>query len=320
VFALPLARPLIAGDALRMALCLLFVLGNPAVETYGNVANLHWWLCVGALVLVSVPLEGRCLVPLACAMVVVTTLSSPLPVLLVPLVLLTIVVGGRRYRATGISLLVGAALQLLARLYLTGEEPDLPDPRSIGEVILFTLDACRATLLQLLPGYELAARLHEWHEWAAWMLAGPLFVGLVGRALLPWCWRQGLLAGGAVYVLTMTSAVPVLTRYYTWPSAYLLRTPVPLGGRYAFVPYAACIFLLGLAVQRGLVTPTVRARAPMIALLLAVFVCSVAGRPPMIELDDLEWRKHASEARQRGEVTIPINPPGWTVKLKMAPD
>jgi hypothetical protein len=321
LFALPLARPVIAGDGLRLALCLLFILGNPAVETYGTLTNVHWWLCLGTLVLVSAPLEGRWLVPLACLVVGLSALSSPLPVLLAPLVVLTIVVGGRRYRAAGITLLICAALQVLARLFLSGEEPKLPGQQNVGSVIMYTLDACQSTLLQVIPGYELATRLHEWHRQAGWLLAGGFFIGLVVRALRPWCRHQGVLVAGAVYVLAVMSLVAVLTRFHTWPSEYLLQSPIPLGGRYVFVPYAACIFLLGLAVQRSLGAPLLRIRALALTLLLAAFVLSVTGRPPMIALDNLEWPRRVREARHRGgKSTIPINPQGWTVELRIATD
>jgi len=319
LFTLPLARPLLASDALRLAVALQFILSNPAVETFGNMANLQWWMCLGTLTLISVPLQGRWLVPLACGLVAMAALSSPMPVLFVPVAILAMAVGGRRYWAAGITLLVGAGVQVLARQCLTGHEPDLPEARSVSTMIAFTLNASYATLIQLIPGYGLAVKLADAIAWAGCVGAGLLFILLVARALWPWSRRQALLVGGAVYLLGIASAVSVLTRWLDWPSAYLLNTPMPLGGRYAFLPYAACVFLLGLAVQQGLRAPTWRGRLGVMFLFAVAALCSIGGRPPMIELVDLEWSRHVQEARDQGEAVIPINPAelGWSVELKM---
>jgi hypothetical protein len=319
LFTLPLARALLPSDGLRLALCLLFLLSNPAVETYSNLANLHWWMTLGTLILISVPLEGRWLVPLSCGLIGMTTLSSALPIFLVPVALLTTLKGDRRYRTAGTTLLVGVAVQLIARHFLPGWEPNLPPARSVPVVLGYTLDACHVTLLQLIPGYELASALHAATPWVGWAIAGLLFALLSGRALWPWSLRQGLLAAGAVYVMGIVLMFAVLTRWLFLPSELLLRTPVPLGGRYLFLPYAACVFLLGLAVQQGLRGPILSARAPVLALFAAAALGSIGGRPPMIHLEDLEWRRHVSEARQQRWTKIPINPEGWSVQLQMPP-
>jgi hypothetical protein len=277
-------------------------------------------MCLGTLTMISVPLQGRWVVPLACGLVAMTALSSPLPALLAPIALLSVLAGGRRYRAAGLTLLVGVAIQILARQYLPGEEPELPSGRSVVEIVGLTLDACYATLIQLIPGYALAVELLTAREWVGWLLAALCFTLLVGRALWPWSRRQAFLVGGAVYLLAAVSLVVVLTRWDTCPSAYVLITPIPLGGRYLFLPHAACVFLLGLAVQQGLKAPTMRGRLAGITLFAVASVCSIGGRPPMIELADLNWCERVREAREQGGAIIPINPVGWSVELKFRRD
>jgi hypothetical protein len=319
LFTLPLGRALLPSDGLRLALALLFVLANPAVETYGNLTNLHWWMALGSVVVLSVPLAGRWIVPLACGLVGLTALSAPLTFLFVPVALLTALCGGSRYRAVGLTLLLGVALQGCARLLLAGEEPALPSGRTVGEITRFTLDAGYATLVQLVPGYRVATELEDHHRVIGLVSAGLLFALLVGRALWPWRRRQAVLVVGDVYLLASASVLAVLTRWHTWPSLYLLRTPIPYGGRYAFLPYAACVFLLGLAVQQGLGAPAWRARLAVSVLFVTAAVCGVGNRPPMVEFADLEWGKRVRQAREQRGATIPINPKGWTVELRTAP-
>jgi hypothetical protein len=318
LFTLPLARPLIGSDGLRLAVALLFILGNPAVETYGNLTNAHWWMCLGALLLVAVPLQGRWLVPLACVFVALTTLSSPVPALYVPIALATMAVGGRRYWAAGFALVLGVAVQVGGRFWLAGKEPALPEWQGIVKLLELASDACHATLLHLFPGYAGASEIHYLLPWVGWLLAGLLFGFLVAGALRPWSWRQASLVSGAVYLLVSALMMAAVTRGCC-PSSFLLDPIMPRGGRYVFVPCAMCVFLFGLAVQPEFAAPRLRARVAALVLFAAVALCSIAGVPPMILLDDLQWSQHVQEARERGTATIPINPgvPEWNVQLTM---
>ena len=335
LFTLPLARPLIASDSLRLALALLFILSNPAVETFGNATNAQWWMCVGVLVLIAVPIGGpttlaqsvsearrpprlRFGLVWACGFVALTALSSPLPVLFVPIALVMMIAGGRPYRAAGLALVSGVIVQLLGRYFLTGREPALPEEQSFIQILRLTGDSCHATLLHLFPGYAMAAELHEALPWAGWLLAGLLFACLVIGALWPGSWRSVSLVLSAVYLLIAALAVVAVTRGCC-PSSFLLNGDMPVGGRYVFLPYTMCVFLLGLALQPRLGAAAFWPRIAALVLLAIVAVCSIAGAPPMILLEDLHWSEHVRAARERGTETIPINPDTseWKVELRM---
>jgi hypothetical protein len=318
LFTLSLARPLIGCDHLRLAIALLFIFSNPAVETYGNLTNAHWWMCLGALTLLAVPLEGS-LVALACGFVALTALSSPLPVLFVPIALVTLTVGSRRYRAAALGLLVGVVLQLAGRFWLSGHEPEIPEAQGIVKILDLTGDAWHATVLHLWPGYAAASGFHAQSASAGWLLAGLLFALLLTGALQPLSRRQICMVGGAVYLLVSALVMVAVTRGCC-PSRFLLDQAMPRGGRYIFLPYAMCVFLLGLALQPEIRATTVRPRIAAWILLAAISFCSIAGVPPMIRFDDLHWCEHVREARERGTATIPINPvrPEWEVRLTMS--
>lgn len=318
LFTLPLARRLIASDSLRLAIALLFILSNPAVETFGNLTNAHWWMCVGALTLIAVPLEGKWLVPLACGFVALTALSSPLPVLFVPIAMLTLAVGGRGYRTSALGLLVGVALQLLSRFWLTGHEPAMPEAQGVLKILGLTADAWHATVLHLFPGYAAASGFQAETASAGGLLAGLVFAILLTGALRPMSRRQACLAGGAIYLMLSALLMVAVTRGCC-PSSFLLHPAMPRGGRYIFLPYATCVFLLGLALQPETCAPALRPRIAAWALLAAIAFFSIAGVPPMIHFDDLHWVGYVREARERGTATIPINPGAaeWEVRLTM---
>lgn len=144
-----------------------------------------------------------------------------------------------------------------------------------------------------------------------WLTAG-------GALLLPYLvWRLSSFPQGrrvGLPALVFAAAVLALTCFKFRLAANHL-VPAIAGGRYMFVPYvivAWCLLLLAIHERRWLKAPA------LICLMLILRSSWISGftSPPM---RNFHWPMHAARIGVEEAPVIPINPPGWKIRLQAEP-
>jgi len=280
---------------------LAVVLVPDTYEVLLNVVNLQWVLAAGLVLLLvsrdpARPAEWAH--DLAAALLL--GLTGPFSLVLSPLF-----AWRAAARRTGASAVLGSAV-LLAGLLQAGliwtsppSDPGVPGP--VGPMLAQLLPAVGRRLGgSLLLGSLLPADLGA----VAGTLAGLATLAAVAYLAVrpgPARTERGMIAAALLLILaaSLFRTRWTLHEYFTPHS----------NSRYVFLPQLLALWLLGtLAAGRG--------RAARIALAVALW-CLAANLPRLREAayPDMAWGRYAGRIREGRAMTIPINPPGWTLTL-----
>lgn len=211
-------------------------------EVQGNLANLHWWGTVAAMVLLAMPAPGRIVVRVAeVGLLAVVGLTGLGGLLLVPVALWRVLTERSRYLWLRSGVVVGAAAINLALAMRYSTRAGRTDPAgSLPAVADFVVKRVSGTFV---VGERGLARF--------WVDGGPValltamavvLLAIIAVLVLTdlrgpsWAW---LATGLACVVLAMASALPA-----EWP---VILTPY-ISGRYTLLGMAAMV----LIVVRGL--------------------------------------------------------------------
>jgi hypothetical protein len=308
-------RELVPATGWRLLLCFLYLAHPYSREVHANVTNIHWHLALSALIVVVFPAaKNRWGDAQDFLLVLLCGLSGTFSLFLAPLALWRChSVRNRRQLLLASVLVIAAAVQCMAILTHPGTRSHAP------------LGATTELAAWIFSGQVVVAGLagdlwSQLYASQAWRNAGFLAwaLTLLGVAVFVRAWLVSnqalrcLIALGSM-VLVAALAMPQISG--TEPQWPLFAQPYT-GGRYAFVPILAfygCLAWLAAFDANRLFRHG--SRLALACVLLVAVPASWKIRP----YQDLEFKAHAArfEAAPPGSVVeIPINPQGWSFKLR----
>ena len=310
-------RDLVPHAGMRLLASLLYLANPYSFEVFANVTNIHWHLALSAvLVLCMGSWTGAWRKAFDVAVVLLCGTSGPFALFLTPVAL------WRWHRERNLRscvllaiLVAMAAIQLLA-IAMTGDATRTSAPLGASWEGLVRIVGGQIAAAALLGDLWATKLFHAgaWQQSIVLPLAGAMLaVGMFARAMLaPAPLLRGLLFLGAAIFAAALTAPQISSTALQWP---LFMQP-GTGGRYAFIPIVAFHgSLLWLAFRDGHRAVRWPARLLLAVVLLVAIPASWAVKPYV----DLDFRSHAMrfEAAPAGAVVeIPINPVGWSLKLR----
>ena len=314
LFASAAYRFLIASDAIRAALCVLFAVAPYADEIVGTIANAQWYLSLGALLLVIAPAQER----VSFRTVAVTfgillfSLSAPQAIVFVPLVAWLAI---KRRTIAGalpcLALLAGAGAQVMVflphRAAVAGQGFD-----AVQLAIATGLAFAHRVAMSTIVGHTYAERLAA---------SAPAVAPIVGAivliaplVLVRHVRRRFAQAATAAAIMLATIALAMSFRGNAVVFADYAHFSVWRGERYFFLAACLMLFLLGSAVDvmRG------RARAYAAAAAMTLVLAGTEQNARVGPFRDDDWAHYApmvtawraaDAAHLRAvQISVPINP------------
>jgi len=316
-------RHLIASQALRAVVCILFAAGFVVNEMVGNVTNVQWYLALpGVLWLARRPQDDDTsgipkLLGFAAAAFIMG-LSSPVLIILPPICLGML---ARRWPRRSMMIPGGLllALGIQTAVMLSSSEIGGNGVWPIEPTILGDITVCLLyrSILPAIAGQRASQFL------ASHFLDGSAVLFLIAAALWAvWLWKaekpHRLRLTMALYLAVASVFVTVAVRGK--PSGFASLSGVNQWGGERFFYLASCVF--GYLTARSLlrIIPHQGRAAILFALL---FVCGAAADFRVPRLHDYwsqdapavdAWRREAREGRAEC-IKLPVNPAGWELQL-----
>ncbi|MBR0646881.1 hypothetical protein [Plastoroseomonas hellenica] len=306
-------REIIPSRAGRLLASFLYLALPGSAEVHVNVTNIQWHLALSALILLMLP-EGEGWRRWAdLGLVILSGLSGPFAVMLLPIALVAFWLRRTRHSAALAGVLaVCCAVQGLA-MFDSMAADRAPAPRG-ASLLWFARIVCTQVLAQAVAGT--ATDLLQWAgtpppammALPAMLLAAALTVLALLRGPVP----LKLLIIFAAMVLAASLASPQISMdREQWPALAL----GPDGSRYSFFPLIAWIAVIGwLAVG----PVTVPLRVVGLALMAALMMVAIPRSWALPPFEDFGFARHAeafTAAAPGTAVQIPINPAGWVMVL-----
>lgn len=290
ICALALSDRTPLSRAQRTVLALAIVAAPVRPEIYLNLCNSQWVIAL-ALVLVAIwrP-PGTLAARLAdCALVLVAGLSGVYSLIFAPLYVWRVFRERTRHAAVLLGLVLAcAAVQAL----------HLPTTRLPGEVRWNNPDFLRAPANWLL--FTFGGPFHELQSgWPFTVLAAACLI-LLYLALCRAALRRRDAQLGA---LVIASLLPLLSAIWAHRVSPVAATN---SGRYVYLPTVLLLWSLAALL------PSRAAAAALVAALVS-FVFVLGERAPMT---DYHWRESSRCIDAGGPCVIPINPPGFTIRIQ----
>ena len=318
-------RYLIQSDWLRIWVCILIALFQPALEVPANLTNLHWYLSLGALLLLLEPLKSQRRTILNCCFVGVASLSAPTIVFLCPLALLILLFPGRPpYRAPAFTMIFATLAHLVAIVLTIGLRSGSYRISSVLELIEYSLNFLKVEALYLLGGYGGAREMFHQSALPYLVLATAAILLLFeiprfGQRRLLW----GLVVIGTLFLLIASTIFLRSTVVFTQlPSDLFLQYSNPnyenyTHSRYLFFPFCFLVFLIGAVFDQ---IEHAGFGRPIIAASLLVLFIQFSSLKSFGPLPDLNWPEYAAKIEKGWAVSVPIHPTawGWTIEIKKA--
>ena len=304
---------LIPSLSTRLFLALVYLSIPNSAEVHANITNAHWHLAILAcMIVLATPSRLAVWRFFDVGFILLSALSGPFSIFLAPITALLWWL--RRERWTFLLLFclsIGSLVQGIAIL-LTGRFNDPDTPLGATPELLAKLLGGQVFLGALIgqKGYELISS----HSLAFSVLT--ILVAIAGIALFLFCLlnaplelRLFTIFAALIFAASIRSPVGSLTI----PQWQALSFP-GVGGRYWFIPMLAfittLIWMVGIRKK-----PNLRRFA---TLALAVMIVGIIVDWKYLAYPDLKFREHATkfaEAPKGTKVTIPINPPSWSMEL-----
>lgn len=301
----------------RLLASFLYLAHPYSFEVFANVTNIHWHLALSALLVLCMgSWEGGWRKAFDVALVALCGLSGPFALFLAPVALWRWHrERSRRSFALLAIIAAAAAIQVLA-IAMTSDATRTAAPLGASWAGLVRIVGGQVAAAGLLGNLWATTLFHAgaWQHGIALPLAGALLVaGVFARTLLvPDRLLSGLLFLGTAIFAAALVAPQISSTEIQWP---LFMRP-GTGGRYAFIPIVAfhgALLWLAFRDRRRVV------RWPARLLLATVLLVAIPASWVVRPYADLDFRSHAMrfEAAPPGTVVaIPINPVGWTLKLR----
>jgi hypothetical protein len=276
-------------------------------EVFNSIANLHWFLLpTAAVLLLWNPVESRFVV-LGSAVVLLTALSDPLALALVPLALLRLAVSrARRAQVVPLALLAGVAVQLAVVALASTGRPHNASASLPRVVAWFGVDVVAATVLGDRFSRSASTGL------------GLTVAGLVGAAVVALGVFIGRRYGTRCLFRPALLALTALLLFGLAVSASGTHPP-----RYAVPPVLLLVMALLLTVDTWHPwTAPARTRTLALAGLVVIGIAWTANLPLRNERSNgPRWSAAVSESQAScrlepaGTRQVPITPPGWSAVL-----
>jgi hypothetical protein len=321
IFFLPRYRCLIESDFLRLAVCLLAASAFYVDELVGTITNVHWFLFLAGILLVScqraTKINTAAYASVTVAIAFLLGLSAPMLIIVLPLAAFWAIKRNWKNAIIAMAVTAGAILQTGAAL--VHSDGIILQSHSPITLITNMVDAFVSRVaLQSLLGYALRVKISQ-GEWSVFIIAAAIMLA----AWLIWLGarvpkEKGCKLLVAIYFAFASIAIAIPSRqvdsYFTG-----LAYAGERGERYFFVACCILAFLIALTLE---VLPLRRepVRAVLLMLIFAGGMYSNFRIPP---LPDLEWRHHAPAIERwvrdtrlglsTQAVSVPINPAGWGV-------
>ncbi len=313
---------------LRLLACFLYLALPNTFEIDANVTNVQWHLALLAcLLLLARPARSRGWKVFDAAVLVLTSFSSPMGILLVPVAAVLWWKRRNTWSAATLALLSpGAVVQVLTVL-LHWQSRQTPHSNLAGETILngganganvvrFAAIMGRQVFLSSLLGVNTQnwlLRLDDLHTLEA-------IAAAIGFAFL----LYGLCSGPIELKLFILFALAVLTLGLVSPLAgppdhpqwYWLCTP-GCGNRYYFLPMLAFLASLLWVASRAATASALRSLrgfAIVLLLLLPIGIYRDWHYPPYVNFDFHEYAERFERVPSGTKVIIPTNP-DWLMEL-----
>lgn len=308
-------RALVPSLAARSLLSVLYIAQPYTTEVHANLTNAQWHLAVSAALTCCFACWGnRWQKVLDIALVALSCLSGPFCILLLPCI--AWLAWRRRDRRTAWllgMLLAGACLQLYLAV------PQMGVSRAVAP-----LGATWQGFLRIIGGQVVLAGLlgDAWRhvyalgQWREGFVL-PLLATVTGAAIVLRALRVGgdaavgfILFCGLVLGAAMLS--PQLSRtaqWVTWEAPHA-------GERYSFLPVLGFYVALVCILARDPVRIARWSAATMLAIVVVVAIPVSWRIRPFQDLGYAEQVDRYANARPGEMVTIPINPPGWSMQLR----
>ncbi len=319
VFSLPAFRWIIASDALRFAVCCIWVFALDTGELVSSITQVQWYLQPAGILLLlyttrqDFPRKLSTHIAVA-ALLLVIALSVPMLTLAIPLAVWALSRTRGTARIPAAAFLAGSLIELLiyAKVGIGGSS-------RLGPGRLFD-SAVYLVVRSVLTSFIGRARAAEFYVHQA--LLAVLLTTIVALLWLTWLWiksdrpaRWIILA--CLYFAVAPAALAVIARNLAPASQ-----AITFGGeRYFYLASCCLVLLAAITLERFSWQPWVKA-----AVLVAIFVLGLLGNfkaPPFI---DFHWARYTDriarwkqEARSGGAVRpvrVPINPMGWSIILQ----
>ncbi|NMG11230.1 hypothetical protein [Brasilonema sp. UFV-L1] len=297
----------------RLFLALLYLALPNSFEIHANITNAHWHLALLAcMVVLATPSHVLVWQVFDIAVIVLSALSGPFSILLTPIAAIMWWLRRRKWSfILFLGLSAGTVIQGLAILF-TGHSSRFHTPLGATPGLFAKILASQVFLGALLgqKGSKFISSISFGYSIIA------IFVAIAGISAFLYCLLKASLElrlfsifAAGVFALSLFS--PVVSE--TVPQWSILWLP-GTGVRYWFLPMLAFITILTWLL--GAEKPRQLQLIAKIALVTMIAGIIVDWRYPAFA--DLDFKKYARqfvEAPIGTKVTIPINPPGWSMEL-----
>lgn len=297
----------------RLFLAFLYLALPNSYEIHGNITNVHWYLAILAcMVVLATPSSLLVWQAFDIGVILLSALSGPFSVLLVPIA--AIIWWLRRRRWSFILLLgltAGAVVQGIAIL-LTGHSNRFQTSLGATPELFAKILASQVFLGALLGqhGSKFISSIFFGYSII------PILIAIAAIAAFLYCLLKAplelqLFITFAAGVFCVSLLSPMVSD--TMPQWTVLWRP-GTGIRYWFIPMMAFITILTWLL--GAKQPRQLRLAAKIALVTMLAGIIVDWRyPAFADLDFKNYSRQFVEAHKGTKVTIPINPPGWSMEL-----
>jgi len=307
VFCLSARFSAIANLPSRLLLSFLYLALPNNFEINATLTSAHWHLgllmCMLLLAPPAVSLAWRCF---DLVVVLLSSLTGPFVIMLCPLA--AVVWGWKRRGSWTLTLLftmTGCALVQATTLLRTGREARIPG--TLGATpLLFAKIVASQVFAGAIMGRNAIPYRHS-HALDAVVITVAGFA-VFAYALLRGRWE---LKTFLIFAITMLAGA-LLSPLAASPKWPILMTA--WGARYWFMPMLA--FVCSLMWMAGAERPKpVRLVATAVLLLMSVGIVRAWRYAPLADLHFSEYVRQFSELPKGSTLTIPINPPGWSMTL-----
>jgi hypothetical protein len=327
-FSGPWCRNLLRSDGLRATCCLIVATGlQYGKELIGVVANLQWFLAIGAATLVLRDKESKepawLSITLA-ALGMLVGLTAPLAFVFVPFLLAQCLTCRGLKRLAPVLMLAAIIVQLLVA-HATSD---------LGRIAHFDLGQAFVTTVAAIISRPVAASLlgHSYlvHNsdvgliawWTLSLIIVSVWLTKLGVSVHRQSRRVRRVLWGAGYVGLVATLIPVLTRNFIGMFGSLYGLKYTPGERYFLLSAAVFVFLVAFTIDCWFAKAPERLKA---GILLTVFLLGIINNFRVPRYRNFHWGSYAPQVEQWREalhngkpahqVVIPINPEGWQLTL-----
>lgn len=314
---------------MRLLASFLYLALPNSFEIDANVTNVQWHLALLACVLLlALPARSRGWKAFDAAVLVLTSLSSPIGVLLVPVAAVLWWKRRNTWSATTLGFLSSGAVIQVITVLLHWQSRQTPHTNLAGETILnggangatfsgFAAILGRQVFLSSLLGLNTQnwlLQLRDLHTLEVIATAIGFGFLLYGICAGPTELKLFILFALAVLALGLVSPLAGPPDHPQW---YWLCIRPGCGNRYYFLPmlaFLACLLWVASSADSASVLRSLRGFAVVLLLLLPIGICRDWHYPPFVNFDFHEYADRFERVPSGTKVIIPINP-DWLMEL-----